>query len=64
MEQKILKYFHFHVTMPTVHHFLVRYLKVAQGSHMCTHRANYFAERAMQEHEVLKWSPSLIAASA
>ena len=64
MEQKILKFFNFRITMPTINTFLVRYLKVAQGSAICGHRANYFTERALQEHEVLQWQPSLVAASA
>ena len=48
MEQKILKHFNFRVSMPTMHGFLVRYLKVAEGGHLCSPRAQYFAERALQ----------------
>lgn len=64
MEQKILHFFRFNVSMPTIHCFLSRFLKIAQGSHLCSPRAHYFAERALQEHELLKWKPSLIAAAS
>lgn len=64
MEQKILHFFRFNVSMPTIHQFLVRFLKIANGSHLCSPRAQYFAERALQEHDMLKWKPSLVAAAA
>ena len=64
MEQKLLKHFKFRVSMPTMHGFLVRYLKVAEGGHLCAPRASYFAERALQEHDILQWKPSLVAAAA
>ena len=48
MEQKILKHFGFRVSMPTMHGFLVRFLKIGEGGHLCSPRAFYFAERALQ----------------
>lgn len=63
-EGKILHYLNFKVTYPTTHGFLVRFIKLAKGGRLCAARANYYSERALQEHEVLQFPPSLRAAAA
>lgn len=64
MEQRILAFLEFKISFPTTYHFLARFLKIAGGGRNCSNRAHYFAERALQEHDVLHYKPSLIAASA
>ncbi|EWM19991.1 cyclin b [Nannochloropsis gaditana] len=64
MEQKMLQHFRFRISMPTLHAFLTRFLKLGAGGHLCSPRAFYFAERALQEHEILHYRPSLVAAAA
>ena len=59
MEQKILKHFGFRVSMPTMHGFLVRFLKIGEGGHLCSPRAFYFAERALQVRTPPPLPPSL-----
>jgi hypothetical protein len=48
MEQKMLQHFRFRISMPTLHAFLTRFLKLGAGGHLCSPRAFYFAERALQ----------------
>lgn len=65
MEMKILTFFGYSVTSPTVYHFLMRFLRVG-GYHLqsrTAHRASYFAERCLQEHEMLSYKPSVVAAA-
>jgi hypothetical protein len=64
MEEEILRFLNFHVSVPTAYVFLARYLKIASGSRYTTHRAHYFAERSLQEHDMLKYKPSVVAAAA
>jgi len=66
MEMQMLVFFGYNVSSPTAHHFLERFLRV--GGHSLTsvtaHRAEYFAERCLQEHEMLSYKPSVLAAAA
>ena len=65
MEMKMLVFFGYNVTSPTCHQFLVRFLRVGGFNHntRTAHRAAYFSERCLQEHEMLSYKPSLLAAS-
>ena len=66
MEMKLLVFFEYNVSSPTAHHFLERFLRV--GGHnlasITAFRAAYFSERCLQEHEMLSYKPSLVAAAA
>jgi hypothetical protein len=64
MEERILRFLNFHVSVPTASVFLARYLKIAGGSRYTTHRAHYFAERSLREHDMRKYKPSVVAAAA
>jgi cyclin B len=65
MEMKILIFFGYSVACPTAHQFLVRFLRI--GGYSLTartaHRASYFCERCLQEHDMLSYKPSLLAAA-
>jgi cyclin B len=65
MEMKMLEFFGYNVAAPTSYQFLVRFLRI--GGYSLTsrtaHRASYFSERCLQEHEMLSYKPSLLAAS-
>lgn len=65
MEMKMLVFFGYNVCSPTCYQFLVRFLRVGgfSLSSRTAHRANYFAERCLQEHEMLSYKPSLLAAA-
>jgi cyclin B len=64
MEQSILTSLNFGISAPTTFVFLRRYLKVAKADLKQTHMANFIAERMQQEYGMLKFKPSLIAASS
>jgi len=64
MEQDILKTLNFKVTVPTAHPFLVRFLHIAKASEFTRSAATYYLERTLQEHDMLKFAPSLVCASA
>jgi cyclin B len=65
MEMKMLVFFGYNVCSPTCYQFLVRFLRI--GGYSLTsrtaHRACYFSERCLQEHEMLSYKPSLLAAA-
>jgi hypothetical protein len=64
MEQDILKTLNFNITVPTAYPFLVRFLHVVKASELTKHAATYYLERTLQEHDILKYRPSTICASA
>ena len=65
MEMRMLIFFGYNITVPTCYQFLVRYLRIAgySVSSRVAYRASYFSERCLQEHEMLSYKPSLLAAS-
>ncbi len=65
MEMKILVFFGYNVSCPTSYQFLIRFLRIGgyNLSSRAAHRANYFSERCLQEHEMLTYKPSLLAAA-
>jgi cyclin B len=65
MEMKMLRFFEYNISVPTCYQFLVRFLRIAgyNTSSRVAYRASYFSERCLQEHEMLSYKPSLIAAS-
>jgi G2/mitotic-specific cyclin-B, other len=66
MEMKMLIFFGYNVTCPNAYPFLVRFLRIAGhiNSSRMAYRASYYAERCLQEHDMLAYRPSLMAASS
>lgn len=64
MESDILLTLDFQLTVPTVHTFLCRYLKAAHADRTMVQLSCYLTERSLQEYTMLRFSPSLIAATA
>eukprot|EP00904_Undaria_pinnatifida_P007641 jgi/Undpi1/4006/HiC_scaffold_16.g07374.m1 len=64
MEQTILRRLKFEITVPTPWTFLVRFLKVAKATDRQHHRAQYYLERCLQEHDGLSFRPSMLAAAS
>lgn len=64
MEQTILRRLKFELTVPTPWTFLVRFLKVAKATDRQHHRAQYYLERCLQEHDGLSYRPSMLAAAS
>lgn len=64
MEQTILRRLKFELTVPTPWTFLVRFLKVARATDRQHHRAQYYLERCLQEHDGLSFRPSMLAAAS
>ena len=64
MENEIVISLSYDLTVPTTHSFLCRYLKAAHADRAMVQLACYLAEKTLQEHSMLKFLPSLIAASA
>jgi cyclin B len=64
MEQEIVKRLEFKMTVPTGYPFLQRFLAITDASETIGMAANYYMERVLQEHEMLEYRPSLVAAAA
>lgn len=64
MESLILTTLDYKLTVPTIHSFLCRYLKAAHADRTMVQLSCYLAERSLQEYSLLKYAPSVIAASA
>jgi len=64
MEQDIVHQLSFRITVPTAYPFLQRFLKLLKAPAMVKHAASYYTERTLQEHDMLRFRPSLICASA
>ncbi|CAM9849398.1 unnamed protein product [Ascophyllum nodosum] len=64
MEQTILRRLKFELSVPTQWTFLVRFLKVAKATDRQHHRAQYYLERCLQEHDGLSFRPSMLAAAS
>ena len=65
MEEDMLRALEYYATAPTAYQFLERFLK-ASGSTLETTRcfALYVIDRTLQEYRLIKYPPSVIAASA
>lgn len=64
MEFKILETLDYELMVPTVHHFLQRYLYRVRSSEMLRHLAYFFAERNIQEVEFFKFKAHVFAAAS
>lgn len=64
MEQDIVQKLAFRITASTAYPFLQRFLSMTNSKPIVRHAASYYLERTLQEHDFLKWRPSLVCASA
>lgn len=64
MEKTMLRSLGFNLTVPTPYHFMFRYLKAAGADKKCELLTMFFAELAMPEYNMLKYSSSLLSAAA
>ena len=64
METKILEQLDFNIIVPTGYHFLMRFLHRIKASDELQQRALYYAEKSLQEDNVMIYSPPLYAAAA
>jgi hypothetical protein len=64
MESAVVNALQFNFTVPTVHSFLCRYLKAAHADRTMVQLSCYLAERTLQEYCMLKYPPSIVAATA
>ncbi|KAG2298275.1 hypothetical protein Bca4012_009479 [Brassica carinata] len=64
MEKTMLSTLQFNVSLPTQYPFLRRFLKAAQADKKCEVLASFLMELALVEYEMLRFPPSLVAATA
>jgi len=64
MEQDIVHKLGFKITVPTAFPFLQRFFTMVKASKLVQHASSYYTERTLQEHDMLKYRPSVICASA
>ncbi|VVA99412.1 unnamed protein product [Arabis nemorensis] len=64
MEKIMLSTLQFNVSLPTQYPFLKRFLKAAQADKKCEVLASFLIELALVEYEMLRFPPSLLAATA
>lgn len=64
MESEIAVALNYNLTVPTIHSFLCRYLKAAHADRTMVQLACYLAERTLQEYGMIRFLPSVIAATA
>lgn len=64
MEASIINTLQYNFTIPTAHSFLCRYLKAAHADRTMVQLSCYLAERSLQEYSMLKFNPSIVAATA
>lgn len=64
METDIANTLEYQLTVPTIHSFLCRALKAAHADRTMVQLACYLAERSLQEFSMVKFLPSVIAATA
>ena len=60
----MLETLRFHITVPTAYPFLLRYLSITRAPTLVKIAANYYTERTLQEHDMLKFPPSLVSCAA
>ncbi|KAK8797066.1 hypothetical protein WA158_004276 [Blastocystis sp. Blastoise] len=64
MEGQIVNSLQFEFTVPTIYNFLQRYLKVCEDNPIVAPMACYIAHRSLQAYSMLKYTPSVKAASS
>mmetsp|Transcript_10118 Transcript_10118/g.13247 ORF Transcript_10118/g.13247 Transcript_10118/m.13247 type:complete len:582 (-) Transcript_10118:383-2128(-) len=61
-EAQIAKVLKFRFSLPTIYMFLLRYLKAGHANKGTVQVANYMAEQALHENNLLRFLPSMVAA--
>ncbi|KAI3942089.1 hypothetical protein MKW92_033118 [Papaver armeniacum] len=64
MEKSIMVKFKWTLPFPTAYHFLVRFLKAAEANEEMGNMVFFLAELGLLQYEMLKYCPSMLAASA
>ena len=64
METDILKKLQYRIFKPTIYNFLLRLIKLIKLTKLGRWRAHYYAERCLQEHEMLEFTEIGIACAA
>ena len=64
MEEKMVKALKYKMTIASIHCFMMRYLKAGHADRRMVWLASYVAERMLQEYDMLKYLPSMVAACA
>lgn len=64
METTILTQLNYEISVPTGYHFLTRFLNCIQASERTRHLASYYAERNLQEIDMLSAKPHVFASAA
>lgn len=64
MEQTILRVLNWKISLPTAYPFLDRFLGLTKASELTRYAAQYYMERTLQEHDLLKYRPSMVCAAA
>nr|XP_018686451.1 PREDICTED: G2/mitotic-specific cyclin S13-7-like isoform X1 [Musa acuminata subsp. malaccensis] len=64
MEKGILNKLDWNLTVPTAYVFLVRFLKAASCDKEVEHLTFFFSELALTQYSMLRYCPSMVAASA
>ena len=66
METMMLNHFEYNITVPTGYQFLIRFLRIANVDQdtKTWHRASYYSERCLQEHDMLSYKPSMVVAAS
>jgi cyclin B len=64
MEAKILLQLDYQICVPTGYHFMIRYLNLVNASDQIRHLSLYYAERNLQEYDMLNCPPSQFSAAA
>ncbi|KAF3322217.1 G2/mitotic-specific cyclin S13-7-like isoform X1 [Carex littledalei] len=64
MEKTILNKLEWYLTVPTAYMFLVRFVKVAKADQELEHMIYFLAELGLMQYDLIKYCPSIVAASA
>ncbi|KAF3330700.1 G2/mitotic-specific cyclin S13-7-like isoform X2 [Carex littledalei] len=64
MEKTILNKLEWYLTVPTTYMFLVRFVKVAKADQELEHMIYFLAELGLMQYDLIKYCPSMVAASA
>ncbi|XP_026459956.1 G2/mitotic-specific cyclin-1-like [Papaver somniferum] len=64
MERSILEKLGWTLTVPTTYHFLVRFIKASLADQEMENMVFFLAELGLMQYAMIKYSPSMLAASA
>ncbi|KAJ1451533.1 cyclin-like protein [Pelagophyceae sp. CCMP2097] len=64
MEMAILRELDWNITAPNAHFWLVRLMRLSRADAATAHRAEYYAQRTLQEYNMLEYKPSMLAAAS